>query len=459
MSWSLRIRLSLMMFLEFAVPGAWAPFLYPYLKGPVAEGGLGFSPQEAILISTVYALACLAAPFIGGQVADRWFPTQWFLAAAHVLGGVVMLFLAQQKIYGAFLAAAAIHALLYTPTRALVASLSFHHLREPDRQFGSIRVWGTIGWIVAGLALSGWRWLADKHGTPVPADMLYLAAICSFVMGVLCCFLPHTPPKKEAENPWAFLEALRLLKSAPFAIFLVIAFIVTTQLSFYYILASDFLKLGVGIAGKNIPAVMTVAQIAEIVVMAGLLAVALKKLGTRKTLVLGVLAWPLRYVIFALHGSVPYWVVVAALALHGVGYTFFFTVAQIYVNKIATADIRASAQSLLVLIMGLGGVLGTLFTRRVVGMLSTTYWKKTLLTDILGPELPDWIPSVITMQKGVESDWQWIFFIPCFLTVACALAFLLFFHDPRAERAPAEEAASGPAAEQTPAEEREAEEA
>jgi len=424
MTWSLRVRLSLMMFLEFAIPGAWGPFIYPYLTGAAAEGGLGFEPAAASLIFTMGGLAGIVAPFIGGQIVDRWFPTQWFLAVVHAAGGVLMLVMTQQKSYSLFLVAAALYSLAYAPTMALTASLAFHHMTDPDRQFGLIRVWGTVGWIVAGLALSSWRWLAERSRIATPADMLYLAAVFSFAMAVLCCFLPSTPPRKEAKNPWAFIEAVRLARVRPFAIFLVIAFVVGTQLQFYYILASDFLKRGVGIAAKNVPAVMTTAQLAEIVVMAGLLALALKKLGLRKTLAIGVIAWPLRYIVFASYQWVPVWVVVGALALHAFGYTFFFTAAQVYVNGVATADIRASAQALLALILGVAGMLGTLFTGWIVGVFS----RKEMIDGLETP----------------VSQWQWIFLVPCFLTVACAAAFLLFFHDPRAEGGPAAAAAEAP---------------
>ena len=428
MKMSLRIRLSLMMFLEFAIWGAWAPVLWPYLTGPVAKGCLGLSAMQASQIFGVLWLACIAAPFIGGQIVDRWFPTQWFLAIVHLGGGALMLWMTKQKTFGGLWMVMMIYSLLYAPTLALTASLCFHHLTDADKQFGAIRVFGTIGWIAAGVALTFWRTRAGENA--VPNDMLLLAGYLSFGMGVLCLFLPHTPPKKEAANPWAFLEALSLLKKPQFLIFMIISFVVTTELQFYYLPTAEFLEGGVGIARKNVPMVMTVAQIAEMIAMGVFLGIVLKKIGIRNGLAIGVIAWPLRYVIFAFFQSVPAWVVIASLALHGIGYTFFFVVSQIYVDKVAPADIRASAQALLTLVtLGIGNYLGTVFTGWIMTMLS----KVRTVTEMVGGE-------EVTKQV-VERNWQWIFLVPCFLTVACAVAFLIFFKEPEAAAAPADEGA------------------
>ena len=406
MGLSLRIRLSLMMFLEFAVWGAWAPVLWPYLRGSVEQGCLGFSAFQASQIFGVLWLACIAAPFIGGQIVDRWIPTQWFLAAVHLVGGVLMLLMTRTKTFGALWLVMLLYSILYAPTLALTASLAFHHLTDASKQFGQIRVFGTIGWIVAGVLLTVWRTAAGDKS--VPSDMLYLAGLISLVMGVLCLFLPHTPPKKEATNPWAFLEALSMLKSPQFLLFLIISFVVTTELQFYYLPTAGFLESAVGIQHKNVPMVMTVAQIAEMIAMGVFLGVILKRIGIRNSLAIGVIAWPLRYVVFAFYQSVPYWVVVGSLALHGIGYTFFFVVSQIYVDKVATTDIRASAQALLTFAtLGLGNYLGTVFT--------------------------GWIIEVFS--PGGVADWKWIFLIPCLLTVTCAVAFLLFFKEPRPQAA------------------------
>lgn len=403
MSFGVRFRLSAMMFLQYAIWGAWAPFLWPYLTAQ-APDGLGMTNPQAAFIFGLLWLACILAPFTGGQIADRWVPTQWFLGVVHLAGGGVMIAASRAQSFTSALVLMAIYSLLYAPTLALTNSLGFHHIKD-EKQFGKIRVWGTIGWIVAGWTLALWR----NYGVPAGvADCLMLSGVISLVMGVYCFFLPHTPPaKEEAADPWAFREAFVLLKERNFLIFMLIAFVVTTELQFYYGPTAGFLETALKIRHESIPVAMSVAQIAEIVAMAFLLPVALRKWGIRKCLALGVIAWPLRYVVFALGPVGPLAVmqplVVASLSLHGIGYTFFFVVSQIYVNMVAPKDIRASAQSLLTLVtLGIGNWLGTQFT--------------------------GYIMALFNPANNVKA-WTQVFLVPCALTVLCALAFLLFFKE------------------------------
>lgn len=411
MNFSVRFRLSVMMFLEYAIWGAWAPFLWPYLTAK-APNGLGMTDPQAAFIFGLLWLACILAPFTGGQIADRWVPTQWFLAVVHMIGGGILIFLAKTQDFMTMTVLFAVYCLLFAPTLALTNSLGFHHIKD-QKQFGTVRVFGTIGWIAAAFILTFWR----KQGVPAGVcDCLMLTGILSFVMGVFCLFLPHTPPAKdEAADPLAFREAFVLLKNRNFLIFMLIAFVVTTELQFYYGPTATFLENALKIGHSNIPVTMSVAQIAEILGMALLLPIALRKWGVRKTLALGVIAWPLRYVIFAMGPVGPLEVmrpvVVASLALHGLGYTFFFVVSQIYVDMVAPKDIRASAQSLLTLVtLGIGNWLGTQFT--------------------------GWIMSIFKPAENV-SAWTNVFLVPCALTVLCALAFLLFFREEKAEPEPA----------------------
>ncbi|NOZ20057.1 MAG: nucleoside permease [Planctomycetes bacterium] len=411
MSLSLRIRLSMMMFLQYAIWGAWAPVLYTYLRGP-----LGFTEGQSSWIFSALWLASIVAPFLGGQIVDRWLPTQYFLAGAQFVGGILLLLTVKQTGFPRMMLFMSLYCLLYAPTLALTNSLAFHHLDDADKQFGGIRVWGTIGWIAIGWILSGWRSgylllkAADKQG-----DCLILAAVASLVMGVFCLFLPHTPPKKETESPWAFLEALRLLKIRDFAVFMAICFVVTTELQFYYMPTPQFLQ-DLGVSPAAVPATMTIAQIAELFTMALLLPLLLPRLGVRRCLAIGVIAWPIRYILFAI--GKPLWLVKASLALHGLGFTFFFVVSQIYVDRVAPKDIRASVQSLLTLItIGFGNFFGTKFTGLILG----------------------------AFKKGDQTQWTRVFIVPCLLTFACAVAFLIWFRD-AGENVPAEEGA-GPEAE------------
>ena len=421
MGFGLRFRLSAMMFLQYAIWGAWAPVLWPYLVG-AAPDGLGLTSQQAAFLFGLLPLACILAPFTGGQLADRWVPTQWFLGVVQFIGGILLLFAAKTHGYSSMLMLFGLYCLLFAPTLALTNSLAFHHLKD-EKTFGGIRVWGTIGWIVAGLALTAWR----KMGTPPGiADSLMLAGVFSLIMGVFCFFLPHTPPAKdEAADPLAFREAFVLLKNKNFLVFMLIAFVVTTELQFYYLPTADFLNRALNIDPSNIPATMSVAQAAEILAMALFLPIALRKLGVRKTLAIGVIAWPLRYVVFSLAPYGPIDVmrplVIASLTLHGLGYAFFFVASQIFVDMVATKGIRASAQSLLTLVtLGVGTWLGMQFTGFILGheFFSTA-------TD--------------------PHNWTRVFLVPCALTVTCALAFLIFFKDPEKAKTPALEEAVAPA--------------
>lgn len=231
---------------------------------------------------------------------------------------------------------------------------------------------------------------------------MVLAGIFSIVMGVLSFGLPHTPPRKEGSNPWAFLEALKMLKSRNMVVFFIIAFIVATELQFYYVLTAPFLTSDqIGVADSRISGVMVIAQLAEIIVMAILLPRFLPKYGIRKVMLMGIVAWPLRYAIFAIGG--PTWLVLASLALHGFCYVFFFTAAFIYIDEIAPKDIRHSAQSLITLILlGFGNYFGALFSG----------WVQTTFTSV---------------EQG--TNWTGVFLVPFFLTMLCAVGFLIFFKE------------------------------
>jgi len=391
MSWVLYGQLSLMMFLQFAIWGAWAPVLAAYLLGD-----LKFSGKQTGWIYATLWLACIISPFLGGQIADRWISTEYFLAIVHLMGGVLLLIAATRRSFWGLFALMFIYSLLYAPTLALVNSLMLQHLTDAEAQAGGIRVWGTIGWIVAGLALTVWR--TTRKGERKSSDCLMLAGILSLVLGLCAFLLPHTPPPDTPGKPWAFVEAFKMLEDPNFLIFVLISFVVTTELQFYYVPTAPFLE-DIGIKNKNVPATMTLAQVAEIVGMAALMPLLLPRIGYRWALAIGVIAWPLRYVIFA--KMKPVWLVISSLPLHGIGYTFFFFVGQVYVGKVAPPDIQASAQALIAVVtLGFGNFLGTQFTGVVMDAFKT---------------------------KDGKFRWRPIFLVPCILTVVCAIAFLALF--------------------------------
>ena len=397
---SAKARLGLMMLLQYAIWGAWAPVLSDYLLNV-----FGFSGIQVGVIYALLPLATIISPFVGGQIADRYFATEKVIAFLQLSGGVLLIIVSRTTNYSSMMWLMFIYCLLYAPTLALTNSIALINLENSEKEFGRIRVWGTIGWIVAGLLLSGWRILAEYNEVlAVMGDTLFLAGILSILMGFQSFTLPHTPPKKEGANPWAFLEAIKMMKNKNFAVFIIISFVVATELMFYYILTAPFLTSEkIGVPASGVPGVMVIAQVAEIFVMAFALSYFLPKYGIRTTLVIGVLAWPIRYIIFAI-GS-PAWLVIASLTLHGFCYVFFFTAAFIYVDMVAPKDIRASAQSLIAIVtLGLGNFFGSLFA--------------------------GWIQTYFTTAAG--TNWTGVFLVPCVLTVLCAIAFILFFREGRA---------------------------
>lgn len=393
---NVKLRLSVMMFLQYAIWGAWAPVLSAYL-----QNNLGFSGSQLGIIFSLLPLATIISPFLGGQLADRYFPSEKVIAVLQLVGGVLLLLIAGVTSFNTMMWLMLLYSLVYAPTLALTNSIAFINLKDSEKEFGGIRVWGTIGWIAAGWALAAWRVLAKSpEGIAMRGDTLILAGIFSLIMGIYSFSLPHTPPQKEAARPWAFLEALKMLKDKNFLIFAIISFVVATELQFYYVLTSPFLTQSVGVKQESVSFVMTIAQFAEIFVMAFMLSWALRKFGMRMTLTLGILAWPIRYIIFVI--GKPSWLVIASLALHGFCYVFFFTAAYIYVDNIAPKDIRNSAQSLIAtIILGLGNFAGSLFC--------------------------GWIQDIFTKDNVV--NWTGTFMVPTVLTFLCLIIFMVFFRE------------------------------
>ena len=398
----IKVRLGLMMFLQYAIWGAWSPVLSEYL-----QNNLGFDGIQTGVIYGLLPLATIIAPFIGGQIADRWLSSEKFIGILQLGGGALLIWVSTMSDYKTMVWVMFLYCVLYAPTLAITNSIAFINLKSSEKEFGQIRVWGTIGWIAAGLGLALWRNVASSgEGVAMVGDTLMLAGVFSLVMGVFAFGLPHTPPQKEGAKPWAFLDAVKMMKDKNFLIFIIISFVVATELMFYYILTAPFLtSVKIGVSQANLPAVMAIAQVAEIFVMALLLPYLIKRMSIRKILALGVLAWPIRYIIFAV--GAPPWLVVASLSLHGLCFVFFFVAAFIYVDMVAPRDIRHSAQALITLVTyGIGNYLGSLFAGKV--------------------------QNIFTVDGTTR--WTGVFLVPVVLTILCALAFLLFFKDERVEK-------------------------
>ena len=338
-----------------------------------------------------------------GQMADRYFPTEKLLAALHLLGAIPLFIMASASNYDGVWLWMLLWALLYGPTLALTNSICFHHMPEAEGEFGLVRVWGTIGWIAVGLLLG----IGLREGAPLLLgkfggfDGMWLATGLSVILGLFYFLLPHTPPAGKSDSPLAFLAALKMLKRPEFAVFLGIAFVVATELMFYFVLTGPFLY-AVGISPGSAPAWMAIAQAAEILMMIGLPWM-LKRWGIRGTMMVGILAWPIRYAIFALGG--PLWLILASLALHGLCYVCFFTASYIYVDQAAEPEIRASAQGLITFVLlGAGLVVGSWFA----GFVSDAF-------------------SVVNASGIKTVDYTKIFLIPLALTLVCAALFVAFF--------------------------------
>lgn len=365
-------RLSLMMFLQYAVWGAWLPVAARYLSAPVTDGGLGFSGgQIGLILGLAGSIGALASPFIAGQLADRYFATERFLAVLLVLGGIIKWVTALQTGYEAWLWLSIAYSVVYMPTLALSNSMAFAHLSDRDRQFPRVRVWGTIGWIAVswifpmlylqtGLSLT---WMPPFLVGPEVADAtarlvdsLKFSALISFGYAAFCLTLPHTPPRKDAAEPLAFAKAFGMFRDRSFAVLVLISLPISVIHQIYFLQTGPFLS-SLGMLDSQIGPAMTIGQFSEILVMA-VLGWMLAKLGFRWVITLGAAAYFLRYTIWSLT-DLPVPLLVGSQFLHGICYACFFAAAFIYVDRIAPADVRHSAQTVFgILILGGGPVLG-----------------------------------------------------------------------------------------------------
>jgi nucleoside transporter len=396
-----------MMLLQYAIWGAWAVTVGKYMGDPPPQG-LGIRGATQGLIFAMLPLASIIMPPIMGQLADRKVNTEKLLAALHLVGGFAMFGLAMVKDIGSFAALMGLFSLCYAPTLSLTNSIVFANLTDSEKEFGLIRVAGTIGWIIAGWLLSG---LQNAMPTMTNVHFL-LAGGFSILLGLFSFALPKTPPSASSD-PFAFMKAVSLLKDRSFLVFMICAFVVGTELEFYYLHTSSFLGAsvdmkGVGVEGKNIAAVMSLGQLAEIVVMLAL-PLFIKWLGLRRTILIGIIAWPIRYLIFTLAPGSDFArsLVVPSLALHGFCYVFFFVAGFIYVDQISPKEIKASAQALIALVvLGLGRFVGSL----VAGFVQGAY---TIPSTVKGE--PDFV------------HWDKVFLVPTVLTVVAAVLFPLLF--------------------------------
>lgn len=396
-----RIQLSVMMFLEFFIWGGWfvtlGTFLGSNLQADGAKIGQVFSTQS---------WGAIIAPFIIGLIADRYFNAEKILGILHLAGAGLMYMMYSSDNITVFYPYVLGYMILYMPTLALVNSVSFKQMKDPEKEFSSIRLFGTVGWIVAGLLISYlFHWDSQENITKgLLKNTFLLSGIAALVLGLMSFTLPKTPPAKKTGEKVSLkeilgLDALKLLKDKNFAVFFIASILICIPLAFYYQNANPFLS-NIGMA--NPTGKMTIGQISEVLFLLAL-PIFFSRFGFKKTILVGMLAWALRYVLFAFGnaGDLSFMLLIG-IALHGVCYDFFFVSGQIYTNSKAGETHKSAAQGLITLATyGVGMLIGF----KIAGMITDAY-------------------------KTAEGfDYKMIWLIPAAIAAAVFLLFALSFKD------------------------------
>lgn len=423
MKFNIRFQLSVMMFLNFFVWGIWFVTMGTYLT----KGNIGASGAQTGLAYGTQCLGAIIAPFIVGMIADRFFAAQKILGVLHLIGAGLLYYVSSQTDFASFYSILLIYMIVYMPTLALVNAIALNQTTNAEKEFASLRVWGTIGWIAAGLIIGWMAWepakaimeagssenatAEAKSALTTAASKLQItymvAAIVSAVFGLFCFFLPNTPPPKAGKDVSVAevlgLDALKILKDKNYLIFFLASVLICIPLAFYYGQANQFLnEAGMeGAAGK-----MTMGQMSETLFLF-LMPLFFARFGTKKMLLIGMFAWIVRYALFA-YGDTGsnIWMLYGGIILHGICYDFFFVTGQIYTDQKAGEKVRSSAQGLITLATyGVGMYIGF--------WLAGNYVDKYAIADAAG--------------KVINHHWQNIWLMPCLFAAGVALLFFVFF--------------------------------
>ncbi len=405
MNLGLRVRLSIMMFLQYYVWGIWLPILGLHL----GSKAVGLDEFQIGWVYTVYGFGSILGPFLLGQLADRYMATEKVMALAHLIGGGLLIATAYATSFWPIFLLLFAYCNLYMPTMGLSNSITFRSVGEGNQdRFPGIRMWGTIGWIAAGLSFAAYlasgrvaalKPLFDVISAPSFRDCLRVSGFVSLLYGLYCFTLPHTPPTKVEHDELvvkksAVWESLELMRVRSFAVLVVVSGLIGIMLAFYFACEGIFLT-AIGVPEAQVGGYMVIGQVAEWLVI-GLVPLAVHRFGVKNTMILGAAAWALRFGLSA-YGR-PQWLMIATIGLHGFAFGFFFVVAQMYVDRAAGPDIKASAQNLLIFIIyGLGTIVGS------------------VLTGVI--------------RKYFNDDWSKIWAGPTILTLVCIAAFALMFRD------------------------------
>jgi len=402
-------KLFVMMVLEFFIWGAWLPLIWGYM----GADGLKFTDMQITWVGSAFAIASVVGIFFSNQFADRNFAAEKFMAFSHLVGGLAILGMYFVKDFNTFFGLMLIHSLLYVPTISVSNSIAFTHLKDAQKEFGLVRMGGTIGWILAAWPL--YFILQGKTGVDAVTasrNIFLISGIASLVLAVFSLSLPHTPAKPAAagEGGFAWVKAAKFLSKPFLLVLFLVTFIDSTIHNGYFLMAGGFLgSKTVGISPEWIMPVMSIGQIAEIATMA-ILGWFLSKMGWKTTMILGILGHAARFAVFAFMPQNQTMIILVQV-LHGICYAFFFATLYIFIDAAFPKDVRSSAQGLFnLLVLGLGDLAAKWFFIPLQGKLT--------------------VDGVVNYKE--------LFLWPTGLSLAAAVLLLIAFYPPKELNAPAE---------------------
>ncbi|WP_300600384.1 nucleoside permease [Niabella sp.] len=420
---SVKVQLSVMMFLEFFIWGAWFVTLGTFLPK-----NLKASDFEISNVFSTQSWGAIIAPFIIGLIADRFFNAEKILGILHLIGAALMYMMFKAENVATFYPYVLAYMILYMPTLALVNSVSFNQMKSPEKQFPSIRIWGTIGWILAGLIISyvfHWDNEQNNKANDTLRNTFAMAGIASLILGFFSFILPKTPPRKAEQGASVSqilgLDALKLLKDKNFLVFFISSVLICIPLAFYYQNANNFLT---DVGMKNPTGKMTIGQVSEVLFLL-LIPYLFNRFGFKKTILVGMIAWVVRYLLFAYGnaGGMAF-MLILGIALHGICYDFFFVSGQIYTDAKAGEKHKSSAQGLITLATyGIGQLVGFW----VAGYVGEHY--KSLVPAKLADGVAPTAAEAAERASQYGVFWQHVWVIPAAIAAIVAILFLLFFRN------------------------------
>ncbi len=399
MSFFVKTRLSLMMFLEFFIWGSWFVTMGTFLANNIQA-----NDQDISLAFSTQSFGAILAPFFVGLIADRYFQAQKILGSIHLIGAGLLYLLHQMADFNSFFPMLLGYMILFMPTLALVNSISFNQMQQPEKEFSAVRIWGTLGWVAAGILISTFAWDSPEGlANGLLEHTWKLAATASLILGLYSFTLPATPPQAKTIGAFRLkdalgLDALSLLSHRNYAIFFLSSILICIPLAFYYQNASPFLtELGM----ENSTGKMALGQVSEVLFLVAL-PFFFSRFGLKKTLAVAMLAWVLRYLLFAFGDTHSgNWMLLSGIILHGICYDFFFVSGQIYTDAHAGKKFKSAAQGLITLATyGIGMLVG--------------FW------------LAGQISNYYLLESGLH-DWKSIWLIPAGISALVSLFFMIVF--------------------------------